>query len=50
MFVPFSPGNDGRGASLTAVVTVREKNSSEASKLERDSKEKSLINSTYLKS
>ena len=46
VFAPFSRDCDWTGAPLKALVTVREKNSSQSSKLERDSKRKSFIFST----
>ena len=49
VFIPFPRGGNGRGAPLNAFVIVRERNSSQASKLERDSKRKSFIYSNNLK-
>ena len=50
IFIPFSRRSDGRGAPLNALVAVRARKSSQASKLlERDSKRKSFIYSTNLK-
>ena len=49
LFIPFSRGGDEGGALLNALVTVQETNSSQVSKLERDSRRKSFIYSINLK-
>ena len=41
--IPFPREGDGRGVALKAFVIVRERNSSQASKLKRDCKRMSLI-------
>ena len=46
IFIPFPRGGDGKGAPLNAFVIVQERNSSQASKLERDSKRKSKTSKT----
>ena len=43
IFIPFPRGGDGRGAPLNAFVTVRERNSSQANKLERE-----IVNESHL--
>ena len=49
ILIPFPRADDGRGAPLNAFVIVLERNLSQASKLERDSRRKSFIYSSNLK-
>ena len=53
IFIPFGQGGNRKGAPLNAFVIVQERNSSSASKLERererDSRRKSFIYSSNLK-
>ena len=48
-FVHLSQEGDGRGVLLNALVTMRERNSSQASELETNSKQKPFIYLTDLK-
>ena len=49
IFIPIPRGGDGIGAPLNAFVIVRDRNSSEVSKLESDTETKSFIYSSNLK-